>query len=672
MAAPASNVNLKNIDINEVLKLDTRIDADLPSNSAAKLTDGAPVMVQSADETCADSTPLAVAAHPTPAPLEALDMNVERSEKKAKIEGSISFMAVSVADSSDSDYASVEEEGEIVAEEDSEAESVPLLPEIPTNSNEVAVRPCTDSDTSDSSSNFTFDVACKDGQNAAKTTAAATAPVAPPKPVRPPPIFVNNIEDCNITKKARLDLDSFKTLVLPADDVAAAKSEEAAKSGSSTCVSEEALASLSPTHIASDLLKYFVRTHAPAFMQRFVAPAQAPKKEEDAIVAVVTSGDAFGFGSPVDNIVREPAPWELTFGSPLEHVSRSPAPWADAVETEVDPLAVPLPDDEEITEERGTEKEEWKEMVGKKWHEDVPTSRLDLEAMRKEWDDYCAERSQKVAAMLDTEEKIAADEAKVEAAQVAFKELGATASINKRKISSPSRLNLCNLVQVNHDNIITKRYLDDIMSVASSIKHRLLEIDYKQQVWRRFTPSGPAFGTGLGIALEYPTSKNSQRDMRLAEDAAAQAMYYFENSCVEYVRPPVQFSRDEVDQMSAVEDNPGVFKQSGVILTHESDGLPFHCTVNRPPLDLAISQSRQRAFFRKRLQSDVWTAPPPLVPPGENPLIYKAGYKLKEIKLWIRLRSAATALEYLHKIKDAAVRIKHLPADLIIYLILGI
>ncbi|KAG7673506.1 hypothetical protein KSW81_006712 [Nannochloris sp. 'desiccata'] len=636
IAAPTNTEYLENIDINKMLMLDTSIDADRPSNSPKKLIDGAPVLVQSADAPSADFSTLTVAAHPTSSPLESLDMNVQKIEKEIKTEGSISLMAVSVADGSDSDYASIDDpEEKDEAEDDSEAESALLLPEVPGNQYEVAA-------------------------------------------VRPPPIFVNNIEDYNYSyaKKPRLDLASFKTLGPPADDVAATTSEEKVKARPLARVSEEALASLSPTHIASDILKYFVRTRAPAFLQRFVAPAQAP--EEEAVVAETAADneETFGFGSPVDNIVREPAPWELTFGSPLEDASRPPAPWADAEEDEVDPLAVPLPDDEEIVEEK---EEEWKAMVDKEWYEDVPTSKLDFNAMQKEWDTYCAERSQKVAAMLETEEKITSAEAKLEAAQVAFKELEVTASFNKRKLSSQrsARLSRRNLVQVNqsYDNVITKNYLNNIVSIASPIKHRFLEADYSQQVWKRLAPTGPGFGTGLGIALEYPTSENSQRDMRLGEDAAAQAMYYFENSCVEYARPPVQLSRDEVENMPEVDDNPAVFKRSGVILTRESNGMPFHCTVNRPPLDLAISRSRaarQGASCRKRVLSDVWKVPPLSLPPGENTLYYRAADKVKEVKQWIRPKLRDTLLEYNQRLEDAAVRIKNFPSDLVISLVLGI
>ncbi|KAL4538665.1 hypothetical protein Ndes2526B_g03044 [Nannochloris sp. 'desiccata'] len=682
IAAPTNTEYLENIDINKMLMLDTSIDADRPSNSPKKLIDGAPVLVQSADAPSADFSTLTVAAHPTSSPLESLDMNVQKIEKEIKTEGSISLMAVSVADGSDSDYASIDDpEEKDEAEDDSEAESALLLPEVPGNQYEVAVRPSTDSDTSDSdsSSAFTFDVDCTPGQKKNPAPATATiAPAAPPKAVRPPPIFVNNIEDYNYSyaKKPRLDLASFKTLGPPADDVAATTSEEKVKARPLARVSEEALASLSPTHIASDILKYFVRTRAPAFLQRFVAPAQAP--EEEAVVAETAADneETFGFGSPVDNIVREPAPWELTFGSPLEDASRPPAPWADAEEDEVDPLAVPLPDDEEIVEEK---EEEWKAMVDKEWYEDVPTSKLDFNAMQKEWDTYCAERSQKVAAMLETEEKITSAEAKLEAAQVAFKELEVTASFNKRKLSSQrsARLSRRNLVQVNqsYDNVITKNYLNNIVSIASPIKHRFLEADYSQQVWKRLAPTGPGFGTGLGIALEYPTSENSQRDMRLGEDAAAQAMYYFENSCVEYARPPVQLSRDEVENMPEVDDNPAVFKRSGVILTRESNGMPFHCTVNRPPLDLAISRSRaarQGASCRKRVLSDVWKVPPLSLPPGENTLYYRAADKVKEVKQWIRPKLRDTLLEYNQRLEDAAVRIKNFPSDLVISLVLGI
>ena len=131
------------------------------------------------------------------------------------------------------------------------------------------------------------------------------------------------------------------------------------------------------------------------------------------------------------------------------------------------------------------------------------------------------------------------------------------------------------------------------------------------------------FYLAQNLVLSTPSGKNSQRDMRLAEDAAAQAMYYFDNGYVEYARPPLQLTRDEVEIFGAAKENPAVFKKNGVILTRESDGLLFLCTANRPPLDLAISQSRRRASLRKRLHSDVWKAPPPPIPPGEDTLYYR-------------------------------------------------
>jgi hypothetical protein len=674
-AATAASINtedVENVNINVLVKPTTSMYEDGLCNSAAKTSDGvAFVSLQTATAAAADcKVVLEVQARPVSAPLEALDMNIAKSQEEEDL------ASLMVADgSTDTEFASVDSEEVEDEESESDAESDVLLPDIPQNSDQVPAAPSTDSDVSVSSSDFTFDV---DSESGEKKVNNPTTPTLPPKVVRPPPIFVNNIEDFNSSdaKKPRLDLGNFTTPEHPADADAAATAEER-RPRPVPRVSEEALASLSPTHIASDLLKYFYRTRTPTILQRIIAPVLGL---EEPTAAVVEEESIFGFGSPVDNIVREPAPWELAFGSPVEDAPRPPAPWEEeTVENEkVDPLKAPLPDNESIVENH--KEEEWAALAETKWHEDAPTSNLDLYTIQREWDIYCKERSQTVAAMLAQDDTVAAAEAKVEAAKIAFKELGSTArSTNKRKISRKaprSKLTCRNLRQRNRSASqsdlkvsITKSYVDSLVSVTSPMKHRFLEEDYNQQVWRRMTPTKPGYGTGLGIALEYPTSENSQRDMHLAEDAAAQAMFYFSNG-VEYIRPPVQRSRDEVENLP-LNSNPELYKRSGVIMTRESDGLPFHCSVTRPPLDLAMSQRRKKSgHLKKKLISDVWKGSSSV--PGENTVYNYTLDKVKMVKDWMRPRLRDTFFEYRDKVKDAAKRISEYPSDLVIYILLGI
>ena len=284
-------------------------------------------------------------------------------------------------------------------------------------------------------------------------------------------------------------------------------------------------------------------------------------------------------------------------------------------------------------------------MKHREWHEDVPALQ-DPSAMRNAWLLYCEERSNKIAAMLESEDQLAAADAKFEADKVLFKELETSVVSNKRKLADVSSSKLCyfNLMHTDfgYKNLPRETFLNDLVSVTSPMKHKFLENDYSAQVRRRMSPSKPGFGTELGIALEYPSSENSQRDMRLAEAAASQAVYYFSNGNKQYVRPPVQRSRDEIENLPAVKYNPARYLQSGVIVTRESDGQYFQCTVDRPPMDLssalAVGARRRGTTFRKHLVSDVWKVPPPPCDPSYSSCYYRSLDKVKQWKYAMECR----------------------------------